>query len=139
MPDIQTTEQKAAQVEKVSGEFLTKDALTSGSHWKREEGELYLPELGGKVWVRGVSFREQRQILSHVRESSPGSLKSTAFQLSRYVTKPSLTEDEWAKILSDPDLPATAVNRINQRIGKIMLILEEDEDRLVDEFPGADD
>jgi hypothetical protein len=120
--------------------FLTKDALTSGAHFKTEEGEIDLPELGGKVLIRGVSFKEQRQIQSQLPNTIQGfTIKHTALSLSKYVKAPALTQDEWEKVLSNPNLPATAVTRINKKIAEVMDITDAEEQAVADEFPGAED
>lgn len=140
MPDAPTTEQKTAEVDKVSDEFLTKDALTSGSHFKTEEGTLDLPELGGKVLIRGVSFKEQRQIQAQLPNTIQGfKIEHTAFSLSKYVKNPALTKEEWTKVLSNPKLPATAITRINKKIAEVMDISDEEETAVADEFPGTED
>src|SRR6201999_2550482 len=119
--------------------FLTKDALTSGMHFKTEEGTLDLPELGGKVLIRGVSFKEQRQIQAQLPNTIQGfTIKHTALSLSKYVKNPAMTQEEWEKVLSNPKLPATAVTRINKKIAEIMDITDAEEQAVADEFPGAE-
>lgn len=139
MTDASPTTDKPARIETpASDDFLTKEALTGGSHFKTEEGGLDLPELGGKVWVRGISFREQRSIQQQMPATlSQLKVEHTAMVLSRYVTKPEMSQEEWTKVLNNPNLPATAITRINKKIGEVMDITDEEETAVAEEFPAA--
>jgi hypothetical protein len=140
MTDAPTAAETPATESKATDGFLTKEALTSGAHFKREEGELVVPELGGKLLLRGVSFKEQRQIQANLPDTIQGfKITHTAFTLSRYVKRPVLTQEEWKNVLSKDDFPARAMTRINQKIAEIMDISEEEQERVSDEFPATDD
>lgn len=140
MTDVPKTGETPVAESKTTDGFLTKDALTSGLHFKREEGVLNVPELGGKLLLRGVSFKEQRQIQANLPDTVQGfKIEHTAFTLSRYVKRPALTKDEWTEVLSREDFPATATTRINKKIAEIMEISDEEELGAAEEFPGSED
>ena len=128
------------------GDFLTKDALTSGRNFKTEEDSLTVPELGGKLLLKALSFKEQRQIQRQLPDTIQGfKIEHTAFTLSKYVKQPVLSKDEWEKVLSKDGsdggkpFPAKAMTRINKKIAEIMDITDEEETAVADEFPGTDD
>lgn len=123
-----------------SEEFLSKEALTSGARFKRDEGTLHVPELGGNLRVRAISFKEQKQIQAQMPDTLSGmKIKHTALVMSRYVVRPVLSQDEWEAVLSNPKLPAKAITRLNVKISEIMDVTEEEETAIADEFPGAED
>ncbi|MDE1854551.1 MAG: hypothetical protein KGI38_12515 [Thaumarchaeota archaeon] len=143
MTDAPTAASAAIESKTTDG-FLTKDALTSGRTFKTEEDSLYVPELGGKLLLRGVSFREQRQIQANLPDTIQGfKIEHTAFTLSKYVKQPVLTQDEWTKVLSKDGsdggkpFPAKAVTRINKKIAEIVDISDEEEEAAASEFPGS--
>lgn len=120
--------------------FLTKESLTNGSHFKSEEDVLDVPELGGKLCLRGISFKESRQITAQLPDTIAGfKVEHTAFTLSRYVITPALTQEEWTKVLSNPKFPDKAMRRINKKIADIMDITDEEETAVADEFPSTTD
>lgn len=121
-------------------DFLSKEALTSGARFKRVDGELAIPELGGKLLLKAMSLKEERAITANLPDDPRKfTLKHTAFSLSRYVKTPVLTQDEWTAVLSKDDFPATAMRRINKKMAEIMDITEPEETAVADEFPGAED
>jgi hypothetical protein len=147
MPDSTATGAAAAPTTTAStDDFLTKDALTSGRSFKTEEDSLLVPELGGRLRLKALSFKEQRAIQAQLPDTIQGfKIKHTAFTLSRYVIKPVLTQQEWTDILSKDGsdgrkpFPAKAMTRINKKIAEIMDITDEEETAVADEFPGAED
>jgi hypothetical protein len=145
MTDAPTATAKTASTATSDG-FLTKDALTSGTGFKSEEDNLNVPELGGKLLLRGVSFKEQRAIQANLPDTIQGfKIEHTAFTLSRYVKAPVLTQAEWTTVLSrdgsdgGKPFPGKAMTRINKKIAEIMDITDEEETAVADEFPGTED
>jgi hypothetical protein len=119
------------------GDFLTKEQLADKARFKPEEEPVEIPELGGKVLVRGISIGER----THIRKQLPATLdkwglQHTALMLAGYVAKPELTESEWKEILAP--IPATAVDRINRTISKVADITDAEEGAAAVEFQGSD-
>lgn len=143
MPENDTTSPAAAAPERdkaPEGGFLSKEALTSGTRFKREEQIVDVPELGGKLKLRGVSLKEARQIRAQLPDDFRSfKIEHTAFSLSKYVVSPKLTTDEWTEVLSREDFPDKANTRIQQKIGEMMAITDEEETAVADEFRPTDD
>lgn len=138
--EAQKPEAPAAETSETANGLLTKEALTSGTRFKREEDTLEVPELGGKLRLRGVSLKEARAIRSQLPDDFRSfKISHTAFSLSKYVVSPRLTQEEWTAVLSRDDFPDKANTRIQQKIAELMAITDEEETAVADEFPGADD
>lgn len=140
MTDVAPATEKNERTPAPSADFLTKEALTSGARFKQDEDTLNVPELGGKLRLRAVSFKEARAIRAQLPETLKGfKIEHTAFTLSKYVVAPSLTQQEWTNVLSREDFPDKANQRIQAKIAELMDVTDEEEVHVVDEFPGTED
>ncbi len=118
--------------------FLTREQLADAARFSWDEKTLEVPELGGKLGIRGLSVAEQNQLDNQIPDDlAKWTLKHTALSFSKFVVKPEMTEAQWLEVIKP--MPNKALLRINRALNGLIGLRDEEDNAAALEFPGSED